>query len=58
MNCDRNNMFNHGLNCGLFLLLLKFFGRKYILNLIEDSGLEFRMLYCFWFYVLLDVSIS
>ena len=46
MNCDHYKMLNHGLNHGLFLLLVKFFERKYILNLIADSGLKPRMLYC------------
>ena len=35
-------MLNYGLNHGLFFSLFKFFGWKYILNLIEDSGWKSR----------------
>ena len=34
------------LNPGLFLLLFKFLGWKYILNLISYSGLKSRLLHC------------
>ena len=43
MGCDCSKMLNHGLNHGLFLSLFKFFGWKYIPNLLEDSGLKSRI---------------
>ena len=45
---------NHGLNHGLFFSLFKFFGWKNILNLLENSGLKSRFLFCliFQFYLM------
>ena len=53
IDCVCSKMLNHGLNHGLFLLLFKFFGWKYILNWIK-SGLKFRFLFCviFQFYLM------
>ena len=46
MGCGCSKVLNHGLNNGLFLSL---FGWKYILNSIENSGLNCRLPYCFIF---------
>ena len=52
MVCGCSKLLNHG----LFLSLFKFFWGNYILNLIENSGLKSKMLYCLIFEVLLDVQ--
>ena len=45
MEFDWNNTLNHGLDHGWFFPLFKFFWWKYLQNVIEDSGLKFRILY-------------
>ena len=53
---DCSKILNHGFNHGFFILFLKLFDWKYILNWIENSGSKFRLLYCFLFYNYLDVK--
>ena len=51
INCDCSKILNHVLSHGLFLSR---FGRKYVLNWIENSGLKYKLLHSLRFEILLD----
>ena len=53
IDCVCNKILNHGtyhgLNHGLLFSLFKFFGRKHILNQLDNTGLKSRFLFCLAF---------